>query len=52
MEKYVDARREGKDSTHLYFKVFMALNVLREYCDGEGIAKELLDTKKFEVHHF
>jgi hypothetical protein len=53
VEKCADEipRRKGKDSTHLYYKLFMALSLLREFfhCDGKGIAKERLDTKKFEV---
>ena len=53
MEKCVDEipRKKGKDSTHLYYKLFMALSLLREFfhCDGDGIAKEQLDTKEFEV---
>ena len=46
-------RKKGKDSTHLYYKLFMALTLLREffYCDGKGIAKEQLDTKKFDVSY-
>ena len=44
-------RKKGKDSTHLYYKLFMALSLLREFfcCGGEGIAKEQLDTEKFDV---
>ena len=56
VEKCADEipRRKGRDSTHLYYKLFMALSFLREFfcCDGKGIAKELLDTTKFEVYHF
>ena len=34
--------RKGGDSTHLYYKPFMALSLLREffYCGGKGIQKE------------
>ena len=53
VEKCADEipRRKGRDSTHLYYKLFMALSLLREffYCGGKGIQKEQLDTKKFEV---
>ena len=40
--------------TSTIYKLFMALSLLREffYCDGKGIQKEQLDTKKFEVRRF
>jgi hypothetical protein len=56
VEKCADEipRRKGRDSTHIYYKLFMALSLLREffYLDGRGITKERLDTKKFEVRRF
>ena len=53
VEKYADeiSQRRDKESSHIYYRLFMALSLLREffYLDGDGIAKKLLDTKKFEV---
>ena len=53
VEKCLDEipRKKSKDSTHLYYKLFMALSMLREFfhCGGKGMTKEQLDTKKFDV---
>ena len=44
-------RKKGRDFTYLYYRLFMALCLLRDffYCGGKGMAKEQLDSKKFNV---
>ena len=53
VEKYVGeiTRKKGKDSTHLYYKLFMALSRLRDffYCGGKGTTKQQLDRNSMLV---
>ena len=53
VEKYVGeiTRKKGNDSTHLYYKLFMALSRLRDffYCGEKGITKQQLDRNSMLV---